>query len=242
MTAIILDTETTGLRQPEPVEIAYIHLPLQPESYMQQEHGLLSPDHTTFQSRYSVGKPIEPGATKIHGITEADIAGLPHWSTFQLPQVEFIIGHKIDYDAKVLGVPQAKYICTCNLSRLLWPELPNHKLTTVVEEKFPKMATSLTANAHGALVDCKLCLLILETAITEFEGLDTWQQMYELAGVAVAKAKPSANRPMTVMPFGKHKGAAIAEIPTDYLQWLATKADISDQRLLEAVQKELLTR
>lgn len=242
MTAIILDTETTGLRQPEPVEIAFIKLIYEPKEYLKQQHGLLGAKHETFRARYSVSKPIEPGATKIHGITDNDIANLPHWSMFQIPRGEFIIGHKIDYDAKVLGVPDAKYICTCNLSRLLWPELPNHKLTTIVEEKFPKMATSLTANAHGALVDCKLCLLILETAIVEFEGLDTWQDMYEIAGVTVAKAKQSANKPITVMPFGKHKGMLIADMPTDYLQWLATKADINNQKLLEAVQKVLAER
>lgn len=222
MKAIILDTETTGLRQPEPCEIAFIQLCKEPQDYPQG--SLLAETHIEYQHRFRVSKPIEPGATKIHGISHTDLVGKPHWTTFKLPQAEYIIGHKVDYDARVLGWPEAKYICTCNLARLLWPELPNHKLTTIVEEKFPKQAAQLTKNAHGALVDCKLCLLILEVAIAEFEGLETWQDMYEMAGVTKT-VRVQAPKVVSKMPFGKHKGRPLAEVPVDYLRWVLNNAN-----------------
>ena len=37
------------------------------------------------------------------------------------------------------------------------------------------------------------------------------------------------------MPFGKHKGELIGDIPTDYLRWLFEKADL-DPKLEEWVE------
>lgn len=37
-----------------------------------------------------------------------------------------------------------------------------------------------------------------------------------------------------VMPFGKHKGELIEDLPTDYIEWLLTECD-----LRPALQKEL---
>jgi len=34
-------------------------------------------------------------------------------------------------------------------------------------------------------------------------------------------------KPLEVMPFGKHKGRRIRDLPRDYLRWLLTRADIS---------------
>jgi hypothetical protein len=38
------------------------------------------------------------------------------------------------------------------------------------------------------------------------------------------------------MPFGKHKGKPLGEVPKDYLQWLLRKADRMDSDTREAVE------
>ncbi|MDO8475017.1 MAG: DUF3820 family protein [Candidatus Rokubacteria bacterium] len=43
------------------------------------------------------------------------------------------------------------------------------------------------------------------------------------------------------MPFGMHKGAALGEIPTEYLQWLTGRADLREP-LRSAAFKELRKR
>ena len=47
-----------------------------------------------------------------------------------------------------------------------------------------------------------------------------------------------------VMPFGKHEGALLSEVPTDYLWWVLEEADATDHflELVELVEDELEER
>lgn len=227
---LIFDTETTGLKDPEPVEIGYIRL----GELTQYPEGLIGPTHETYQERFSTSKPIEAGATKIHKITNACVAGKPHWDSFTFPPgVQYLVGHVITFDAKVMGYPEFKYICTRDLAKRLWPELPNYKLTTIIETKFPAIGKRLTKDAHGALVDCKLCLLIIHQAMQEFEGIDSWQALHDLAGVFPKKA---VVKELTTMPWGMHKGKSFEEVPQDYLRWVIEDSTAS-QEVKTAVRK-----
>jgi exodeoxyribonuclease X len=222
----VLDTETTGLNDPQPIEVGYIRLHLL-ETY---SGNLLVNGHEQFQQAYLPSKPIEPGASKVHGKTLENLIGCPPHTDFKLPHgITYIIGHQIDYDARVLGVssPQYKFICTVKLARLLWPEMKTHKLAAIITEFFPDIAARLLQNAHGALVDAKLCLLILQEALNQFEGLFTWEDFHDLAGVF-----PKAQEELLTMPFGKHKGQKFEEIPQSYLRWV-----IEDSTANQAVKK-----
>jgi hypothetical protein len=46
---------------------------------------------------------------------------------------------------------------------------------------------------------------------------------------------------MRMMPFGKHRGEFLCDIPTDYLRWVKSLPDIDDQ-LRQAVIDELVAR
>lgn len=62
----ILDTETTGLGpNARVVEVAVVHMDFR------------SLPRVALQVRLDPGMPIEPGATAVHGITDADVAGAP---------------------------------------------------------------------------------------------------------------------------------------------------------------------
>jgi Putative quorum-sensing-regulated virulence factor len=43
---------------------------------------------------------------------------------------------------------------------------------------------------------------------------------------------------MQTMPFGKHRGSAIADLPTDYLDWLVHDCEIKNPRLRQALEAE----
>ena len=46
---------------------------------------------------------------------------------------------------------------------------------------------------------------------------------------------------VVTMPFGKHRGTAVADLPADYLEWLAT-CEIRNTDLRAAVDAEIRTR
>lgn len=45
-----------------------------------------------------------------------------------------------------------------------------------------------------------------------------------------------------VTPFGKYKGKALAELPSDYLKWVLAKSDHADAALASAIEDELVLR
>ena len=75
---------------------------------------------------------------------------------------------------------------------------------------------SIIEEAHSAGTDVFILTRVLETIIeqTEVKSMD---QLYELS----EKARIPEH-----MPFGKHKGEPIADIPTSYVQWLLKQTDV----------------
>lgn len=182
--AIILDSETTGFRAPQPIEVGYLSL-----QALQNYEGvtLLSEAHPEFCERYKPTKAIDPGAVAVHGIRLADLLDKPRFSVeaLTIPETtQYIVAHNISYDWRVLGKPASlglKRICTIKLAKALWPGLDSYKLTALIGEFFPEGHAQLVANAHGALIDTKLCLGLIAKARQEFE-LETWADIYEIAG------------------------------------------------------------
>lgn len=113
MQAIIIDTETTGIDEPEPVEIAYVAIDI---------YALVIAGGS-WCGRFKPSKPISLGAMATHHILDEELTDAPPASSFQLPEgVEYIIGHNVDYDWRAIGEPPVKRIDTCSMCRHLWPD------------------------------------------------------------------------------------------------------------------------
>ena len=180
--AIVLDSETTGFRAPDVIEVAYLELKAL-EEYLNPSDILKKKNE--YQSYFNTNKVIEAGAHLIHGLTKADLAGFSKFKFSALgvhESVEYIIGHNISYDYRVMGKPSGyRYICTLKLAKLLFPGLDSYKLNAVMKEFFPEMYTKLVEDYHSALVDCKLCVAIIAVAVSEFE-INSYEELYGLAG------------------------------------------------------------
>lgn len=178
--AIILDTETTGLKQPQVLECAFI-------SYgdLSNYESLLNNYCFLHIERFDITNTIDSGAFRIHGISKRDIQGLPLFDYETLPikdSIDYLIGHNINYDHRAMGKKSPlKRICTLKLSRGLWPELESHKLTAIMQAFFPDTYEQMIKNSHGALVDTKLCSMLLTKAMQEFE-FSSWEDIYQIAG------------------------------------------------------------
>ncbi len=216
MQAIILDTETHTLNG-LPIEIAYAPIQL--------ENGQLSLDKTQiFDQLYQVNEPIAFAAMAVHHILESDLIDQPSYTSFKLPaQTQYIIGHNIDYDIRTIekcgvATENIKAICTLALARKVWPDAEAHNISALIYmiSKGSEKAREMLRKAHRADMDIILTANILMHLIHHLKV----QNLEELFQASEAARIPK------VMTFGKHKGVAIADLPTDYVQWLLRQNDL----------------
>jgi exodeoxyribonuclease X len=84
----------------------------------------------------------------------------------------------------------------------------------------------LLLEAHSARQDVNNCLLLLDAILKKVGDPETWEAVWQLSEEA---------RVPDVMPFGKHRGTRIADIPSDYKAWLLRQPDV-DPYLVKALR------
>lgn len=202
---IVLDFETTGL-QPgyRPVEIAWL------------EFDSLYKVSQSVTSLIDPQIPIEPGAQRVHGISSEMLAGMPtleqflqgeHADKFADEHV-LVVAHNAAFDLPMFApfCKKATSLCTMRLAQALYPTAENHKLQTLAS-----MFAVEVEPTHRAMADVGACFELLRTiAKKEDKSID------ELLVVA------SHTSPESLMPFGKHKGKMIKDLPSDYVAWLTS--------------------
>jgi DNA polymerase III epsilon subunit-like protein len=207
---IVLDFETTGL-QPgyRPVEIAWL------------EFDSLYKVSQSVTSLIDPQIPIEPGAQRVHGISSEMLAGMPtleeflqgeHADKFADEHV-LVVAHNAAFDLPMFApfCKKATSLCTMRLAQALYPTAENHKLQTLAS-----MFAVDVEPTHRAMADVGACFELLRTiAKKEDKSID------ELLVVA------SYTSPESLMPFGKHKGKMIKDLPSDYVAWLSTTLEPS---------------
>lgn len=205
--AVILDTETTGKKDPILIEAAWLQL----DNLMPFELSL------SFCQRYNPGKPIELGALATHHIYDEELIDSPPAHSFSLPSdVDYIIGHNIDYDWNVIGRPNIRRICTLALARKTWQKIDAYSQSALLYYLDRGNARKILKNAHSAETDVKICGVILEKLCAELK-VSSFESLWHLSEDA---------RMPTVMPFGKYKGTLISEVPIDYKKWLLNQDNI----------------
>lgn len=109
--------------------------------------------------------PINVG---IHGITEEDVMNKPSfnyiWEEVEdYLHGEMVIAHNASFDVSVLRAcletyglqfPDFDYMCTVQISRNIWPNMPNHKLNTMAH------MFDISLKHHDALEDTLACAKI----------------------------------------------------------------------------------
>ena len=202
MTAIIFDTETTGTQQPQVIEAACLRL----------DHPCTLNITEDYEARFQASEPISLGALATHHILDEELEGCPPASSFKLPaDVTYLIGHNIDYDWEVIGQPDVKRICTLALARRFYPDLDSHSQSALMYYFARSQARERLQNAHSALADVKNCLFILQAMQNEIGHPDSWEGLWQISEQA---------RIPIIMPFGKHRGELIADLPVDYQDWI----------------------
>lgn len=215
---IVIDTETTGLAKgARPVEIAWCTASKDDE-------------YVEYSERFNPEMLIDAQAIEVHGISNESVKDCRKYTEFTMPQTEYIVGHNISYDIRILSecdpdVKNIKSICTLALARMAWPELPSHKLDNLILYLEPDFKFI----AHSALGDVMATKLLLKFLVIKLYVRST-DELYSLSEEA---------RIPKSMPFGKHKGVPFEKLDKSYISWALDNLDVDDYlkaKLLEYKQ------
>lgn len=212
MKACILDTETTGKTEPiEVIEAA--HLELSDALFERLDVDVDTVEQAMdcvtgeFSMRYTPSRPIEFGAMAAHGITPDMLDGCEPSGRYRLPgDCGYIVGHNIDFDWKAIGSPDVKRIDTLALARTLFDDGDSCTQLACLYRINPGLAARMRDQAHGALADVKMNLMLLRHLVAKI-GIRDFETLHQLS--------EKCRIPRT-MPFGKHAGVEICGLPADY--------------------------
>lgn len=225
MKVILFDTETTGVDPAvdQIIEAAWLEMPPTPAEVHLTPNAKAFP---FYHERFNPTIPIGLGAQAVHHILKGDLGGCLEPDQFSIPHdVDYLIGHNIDFDWRMAGEPLIHRICTLAISRYLFPEQDSHTQSAMlymVGRLSGKEARirELLRGAHAALDDVRNCSILLRFLLAQAaekgHAVNTWQEVHALSNIA---------RIPTVMGFGKHKGDPIESVPASYVKWYRGQAE-----------------
>lgn len=171
------------------------------------------------------GQPIPAKASAVHHITDADVEGRDTWDGWwphYLVGADALCAHNARFDRQWLTDEMTKprpWICTLRCAYRLWPDAPGHSNQVLRYWLNPDGLDRFFANmAHRAEPDCYVTAFLLREQL-KLAGLETLIKW---------SAEPAL---LPRLNFGKHKGSAWNDVPTDYLQWMTRQADLNEDVL-----------
>lgn len=154
---VIVDVETTGLSVRHGGRVIEVGL-------VAMEDGCLAAEYDTL---IDSGAPISAGAFRVHGISEAMLAGQPSPAEVWPWVADFVgasplVAHNAPFDRAFICRELAllgremnnRWHCTVRLARKRLPQLANHRLETVYRYLFGDLPC--TVQRHRALDDARL--------------------------------------------------------------------------------------
>lgn len=203
-TVRVVDVETTGI---DPKEHRIIEI---------AAYDLLDSGDIVFVGSHLVNpkRSIPPEASAVHHLTDADLTDAPligevwpHYFGTDAPAV--FCAHNAAYEAGYIA--GRTWACTYKAALRAWPDAPGHGNQVLRywrgldgQDGFDRSIANL---AHRAGPDAYVTAWLLRELLknVSLQDLIAWS------------AEPKVYPRIT---FGKHRGAAWSEIPSDYLAWL----------------------
>ncbi len=153
----IIDIETTGLNYRTDKIIQFAAIRVRDHQIVDSMQVMINPEI-----------PIPPEATKVNGIKDSDVEGLPNFSYYVQSILEFlgddyIVGHNIHFDKLFLEYHMGeslmnKRIDTLTLARDFYSLRDGYSLSNL----YQYFTGEIPQNAHDALYDCKMTHTVFE--------------------------------------------------------------------------------
>jgi len=226
---LVADTETTGVSDEDAVcELGWIEI--------DDDFNILE----RHQSLIDCQRMIPPGASAVHGLVYDDVKDSPTISEYfseddpscygkKITDPVILVGHNIRFDVRFLKdyINVVQELCTLRWSRRLYPDADNHQLGTMIFN----VGLPRSEGAHRVMGDIMTSYYLA-------------QHVCERTGLSIRELAAASAEPMEVvyMPFGKHKGEKIANVPKPYLSWMLNKMDGMDPDLRHSAKLHLNNR
>ncbi len=158
-----------------------------------------------------------------------ELTDCPPSASFFLPDgVEYLCGHKTDFDWEAIGSPDIKRICTLAMSQHVWPDADSHSQSALLYQLLgPTPGTRrLLKDAHSALTDASNNLKLLSLILAQKPDIKTWAALY---------AYSEKCRIPLCFSFGKFKGKLISDIrkaDRGYINWCLNQDFVRDDPYL----------
>lgn len=169
------------------------------------------------------GHPIPPQTRAVHHISDADVAGAvsPDIALRTLMdgmgEEDIFAAHSAKFEQAFFGGGGRRWICTMQAAKHLLPDAPGFSNQVLrywlggLNEQMENPERAMPP--HRAGPDTYVTAMILSRLLM-------LANVNELVRLTTA---PVILRDVT---FGKHLGAKWADLPWDYLNWVATKSDL----------------
>ncbi|MCL6594540.1 MAG: DUF3820 family protein [Alicyclobacillus sp.] len=221
---VVIDTETTGLPpHGRVVEIALV------------ETGLRSAPKMLFSTLIHPGCSIPPEASAVHHITDRDVVDKPMldevWPKV-LQQVDgaILVAHNAEFDRGMLPETGRPWLCSKRFAQHLWPDAPNFQNQTLRYWLGIDIDVGLPHRAMGdAVVTAHVFQRELATYLTRGYEDDLTALLSFVEGPVEVRT----------MPFGKHRGQPLEEVPGDYLHWVLENFQRLDADLEWSIRRVL---
>lgn len=210
----VVDFETTGLPEDQIKGVCEIGwTDLSDDWKLDGPHSML----------VNPGHPIPAVTRAVHHISDADVEGAASPdSAFRLLMTGMEAGdvfaaHNAKFEQEFFGGGSYPWICTMQCARHLFPDAPGHSnqvlryhLDLDSEEDFDSAAAM---PPHRAGPDT----LVTAGLLRRLVFASSVPRLIELTTAPVV---------LRNVTFGKHRGSKWADLPRDYLQWVAFKSDL----------------
>ena len=167
------------------------------------------------------GHPIPAGASSVHGLYDHHVVGKPLWDAYLAEQFKMVnstpIQGVVGYNSKSFDDRIAR-----RAGMGVYPSIDLMRATKRFKTQGILQKATLGAaylgltgkepeNAHDAFADIVMTLELIAPAMEHAKCRDLQEFLTWLNGIGMT--------PQDRMPFGKHKGVKLCNLPKDYIAW-----------------------
>jgi exodeoxyribonuclease X len=231
--SLIFDLETTSLdfRVAEVIQMATVERLVSAKSSNANGSPVWAVQYDSF---FCPSEPISPEISAITGITNRMVEGYPSFmSQFDLIQETllskpYIIAHNSFYDEKIItkhGLATQNMLCTMRMAKKIYND---DVKVTAYNLPYLRYALDLPIDdsfvAHRADADAYMTAILFEHLVNK--AVELWY-IDPAKGPLGDQLLKWLDQPIIMhkMPFGKHKGKNMQDVPLDYWQWALETMD-----------------